>query len=525
MATGEELSIDQGATAIEMANAIFGSGVEVLGASYTGDARSSGIYSGGLDTSENVVPSDSGLILSTGRVEDFTQSDGDPNRVGNLSTNTSGPNNEPDFNALAGAPTRDAAYIDVDFRPVGDTITMQFVLSSDEYPEFVNSVYTDFVGVWVNGTPVPLAVGDGGSDIDNIAPGTNLNLYRDNTGDDFNTEMDGFTVTLTLKANVTPGAVNSIRIGVADVTDSAYDTNLLVAADSIQTSFIAADDTVTVVPGGTRTIDVLANDASSASSTLTITHINGTRVFANDSVDLPTGQTVRLNPDGTLTVIADADTETVSLTYQAIDGAGTTDTAFITIDSVPCFVAGCLIRTPGGSVAVETLAPGDLVTTRDAGAQPLRWVGARRVAAKGDHAPIQIAAGALGDHGALLLSPLHRVLVRDFVAELLFGEREVLVAARDLVNDTTICPRPGGQVTYVHILFDDHQVVYCEGLETESFLPGPQTKKSFEAEMVAEICDLFPELDPITGDGYGPAARRTLRRYEANLLVNKGRVA
>lgn len=123
------------------------------------------------------------------------------------------------------------------------------------------------------------------------------------------------------------------------------------------------------------------------------------------------------------------------------------------------------------------------------------------------------------------MSPLHRVLIRDSLAELLFGEAEVLIAARDLVNDHSVRRVEGGMVEYVHILFDRHQVVFSEGLETESFLPGPQTAKSFEAEIVEEICALFPEIDPETGAGYSPAARRTLKRYEAQLLMTGKRAA
>jgi hypothetical protein len=74
-------------------------------------------------------------------------------------------------------------------------------------------------------------------------------------------------------------------------------------------------------------------------------------------------------------------------------------------------------------------------------------------------------------------------------------------------------------VEYVHLLFDRHQVVFSEGLETESFLPGPQTARSLEGPIVAEICTLFPELDPSTGQGYSAAARPTLKSYEARLLA------
>jgi hypothetical protein len=84
--------------------------------------------------------------------------------------------------------------------------------------------------------------------------------------------------------------------------------------------------------------------------------------------------------------------------------------------------------------------------------------------------------------------------------------------------------REGGEVTYVHLLFDRHQVIRSEGLETESFLPGPRTGSMFERPVIDEICRLFPQLDPDTGHGYGSAARRILRRFEA-LLLATGRAA
>ncbi len=115
MVAASELPINTSATAMQMANTIFGSGVVVNSASYTGDSRSSGIYSDGIDTSPGVVPGDTGVILSTGRVTDFTNTFGTSNQSNGRSTNTSGQNNNPDFNALAGTSTYDASYLDVDF--------------------------------------------------------------------------------------------------------------------------------------------------------------------------------------------------------------------------------------------------------------------------------------------------------------------------------------------------------------------------------------------------------------------------
>lgn len=520
-----ELPINTGANATQMAQEIFGDGVTVVSASYSGDNRSSGIYTNGDSVAPGATPSDRGVILSTGRVRDYTNSSGQENQDTNTSTNTSGQSNNAQFNAAAGARTYDASYMDVDFIPTGSQMTMQFIFSSEEYPEYVNSVYQDFVGVWVNGTQVDLGIGNGDTDPGNINAGANSNLFLSNINDTYNTEMDGLTITLTMTMNVNPGVVNSIRIGVADVVDSNYDSNLLIAAGSIQTAVIANADSETMNPNGVKTLDVLANDVSSGPGTLTITHINGQPVTAGDSVILGTGQTITLNADGTLSIEADSDTEQYNFTYGISDGVNT-DTGFVNISQVPCFVAGTLIATRHGGVAVEDLSVGDLVLTKDDGPQPIRWIGSRTVRADDDFAPIRIDAGTFGDHDTLMVSPLHRVLVRDSMAEVLFGESEVLVSAKDLVNDHSIRPVPGGRVTYFHFMFDRHQVVWSDGLPTESFLPGPQTNKSFEADIVREICTLFPELDPVSGAGYGPAARRTLKGYEARLLrENSERVA
>lgn len=519
MVTATRLSVNDNASAMAMANEIFGSGVRVTGATYTGDRDSSGIYTGGNATSPGVVPGDRGVILSTGDVRDFTNAtstSAPANQSAARSTDTSGVDNNADFNAAAGASTYDASFLTVNFIPTGDVLTMRFVFASEEYPEYSYGIYQDFVGVWVNGQQVSLSVGDGDIDPNNLNATTNINLFNDNTASQFNTEMDGFTVTMTLKMAVNPGVTNTIRIGIADVNDTLYDSALLIAGDSVQTTFIAGDDTLSMAADTTATLDVLANDGSGSS--LTITHVNGRPVVAGSTVTLATGQQVTLNANGTFTILGDSDAETYNFTYTARDAAGVSDTAFVTVDQVPCFVAGTLILTPDGERPVETLRPGDLVMTQDDGAQPLRWIGRRRVAATGDLAPIRIAANTFGTHRALVVSPLHRILIRDALAELLFGEGEVLVAARDLVNDRAVRRIEGGMVDYVHILFDRHLVVLSEGLATESFLPGPQIARSFEPAAIAEICRIFPELDPLTGDGYSPAARRMLKSYEARML-------
>ena len=219
MVAASELSIEtvrEGTTATEMAQEIFGSGVTVTGATYFGDNDSAGIYTGGDTTSPGVTPGDSGVIMSTGEAEDFTNSSGESNQSANTTTNTSGTNNFNTYNTAAGGTTYDASTLDIDFIPDEDTLTMQFVFSSEEYPEFANSIYQDFFGVWINGEFVEHDVGDGTTAPFNISTTNNINMYVDNTTDDYNTEMDGFTITLTLTMNVNPGVTNSMRIALAD---------------------------------------------------------------------------------------------------------------------------------------------------------------------------------------------------------------------------------------------------------------------------------------------------------------------
>ena len=178
-----------------------------------------------------------------------------------------------------------------------------------------------------------------------------------------------------------------------------------------------------------------------------------------------------------------------------------------------------------GEVAVEDLAPGDRVLTRDNGFQTIRWAGRRDLS----HAeliveprfnPVFIAAGALGDglpERDMMVSPQHRMLITGPRAELLFGEHEVLVAAKHLVGIPGVEQRVSKGISYIHILFDQHEIVRADGAWSESFQPGDQTLEGLGAEQRAEILALFPELAVDTA-AY-PAARMTLKAREAKVLM------
>lgn len=172
----------------------------------------------------------------------------------------------------------------------------------------------------------------------------------------------------------------------------------------------------------------------------------------------------------------------------------------------PCFVAGTMISTPGGRVAIEALKVGDLVSTLDSGDQPIRWIGRRRVGGLGEFAPVRIAAGVLGNDRPLLVSPQHRVLISGWRAELHFGELEVLVPAVGLLGMPGVTRAPARSVLYLHFLFDRHEIVAAEGCKTESLLPGA-TILAGDDDLRREIAALFPELGSATarGDHWRPA--------------------
>jgi len=707
MPRASELNVNTGATALEMAETMFGDGVTVISATYSGAGGASGTYSGGNETLDEISPGDEGVILSTGRARDFTNDSGsfNTNTAPNTSTGwgedgeTGGSGSiireaDDQLEAISGQSVFDAAVLDAVFVPAGDTLAMQLVFSSEEYLEFVDSGFNDAVGVWVNGTYVPLELAQGGTtdiSIDTINEDTNANLYLDNADDAFNTEMDGTTVVLSLTAPVNPNQENDIRIAIGDGGDGVFDSNLLIMADSVQTMNVAELDTLAQGPDTTQVHNILANDQGEGHS---ITHINNTAVVPDDTVTLPTGEQVTLNADGTISITTTGDVGTNSFSYSTEDENGTPATGFVSIEttgtppdfivggtgagevidaaytgdpegdmidafdhsdasnddlvqagggddtilsgagndtvlggagndvidggagadtlsggagddtitlaqgdtatggdgddtfnlsaiagesgpvtitggegdetggdtlvltpdlgkddiaftneddvngglsgsfempdgtlvtfseieSIICFTPGTRILTPRGERPVETLREGDMVITRDHGPRPVRWSGRRTVPGRGRFAPVRVGPAIFGSGSdGLLVSPQHRVLVAGYQAQLLFGSDEVLVAAKHLVGGTDACITPCTAVTYIHLMFDRHEVIYAGGLATESFFAGDAALTAVDEAARAELFALFPELRS-NASHHRETARPCLRAREAALL-------
>ncbi len=191
-------------------------------------------------------------------------------------------------------------------------------------------------------------------------------------------------------------------------------------------------------------------------------------------------------------------------------------------DHVICFTPSSLIHTPDGQRPAGQLRPGDRVLTADNGVQTIRWAGRSRISPlrrmrRGLH-PVRLRAGALGPNlpdRDLWVSPQHRFCLAGAQLELNFALPEALVPALALV-DAGAARRPvlAAPVTYVHLLFDRHEIIFANGLACESLHPGAQALSALRGPARQEVLALFPGLARANA-GQRATARRCLRRREA----------
>jgi hypothetical protein len=199
--------------------------------------------------------------------------------------------------------------------------------------------------------------------------------------------------------------------------------------------------------------------------------------------------------------------------------------------AVVCFTPGTSMLTSEGVKPVETLREGDFLQTKDNGLKEILWMGGRRVSGArllvSPHlAPVRLRAGALDEgvpDAGLLVSPDHRMMVRGAKARALFNTDEVLVTARDLVNDhSVLVDRAAREVTYIHLMLPSHEIVFANSVETESFHPAAAALDTLGDEPLGRLYSRMPELK---GDvrRFGDYARRVLSPSEAAILRHDGR--
>ncbi|MBQ9352017.1 MULTISPECIES: Hint domain-containing protein [unclassified Phyllobacterium] len=149
-------------------------------------------------------------------------------------------------------------------------------------------------------------------------------------------------------------------------------------------------------------------------------------------------------------------------TYNFVDSTDTL--TFVT----PCFVRGTLIATPDGQVAVEWLKTGDIVLSLNKGPVAVTWIGRRTIDPKTldkprNDLPVRIRAGAIADNVPqrdLSVSPDHCMFLDG-----------VLVPAKLLINGTTVTQEITlTPVDYYHVELEEHDVIWAEGAQTETYL-------------------------------------------------------
>ena len=241
-------TIDTTMTAIALAQSLVGPGVAISNVQYTGAPDSRGRFS---FTDATVVGMASGVILSSGNAHDVVG----PNTTDSVSTDWTNPG-DADLDALSGFSTFDATVLEFDFTPTANQVSFQYAFSSDEYSEWVQTPYNDVFAFFVNGTNcavVRQVAGDPGApwvpvavnNINNSNPVIDPppapmrpDLFRAN---DYNPagpsaidlEMDGVTRVLTCQAAVVPGAVNHMKLAIADASDGIYDSTVFIEAGSL----------------------------------------------------------------------------------------------------------------------------------------------------------------------------------------------------------------------------------------------------------------------------------------------------
>jgi hypothetical protein len=162
--------------------------------------------------------------------------------------------------------------------------------------------------------------------------------------------------------------------------------------------------------------------------------------------------------------------------------------------NVVCFVAGTQIRTPQGERAIETLQPGDLISTAN-GVKPVKFVSRNtrhfnELLAVGK-SPIRVAASAFGAAGPtadLLMSPSHALCLEGTLIE--------AAALLDHAGVSRVDEWQSQQLTYFNIELEQHELIWANGALTESYFSSYRSNG-----FSRESWDNYDDYRALYGDG------------------------
>lgn len=167
---------------------------------------------------------------------------------------------------------------------------------------------------------------------------------------------------------------------------------------------------------------------------------------------------------------------------------------------VVCFTSGTMIHTPLGNVVIDNLRVGDWVSTLDNGPQRITWISKTTFGARDLHRfpklrPVKIHAGVLGNDRDLLVSRQHGMVLGG----------AALVRAAHLARDMPGVRIAHGvrRVTYIHMMFENHQIILAENSPSESFFPGSIALRMLHPAAARDLSALFPD---VAVNEEGPAA-------------------
>ncbi len=257
---------------------------------------------------------------------------------------------------------------------------------------------------------------------------------------------------------------------------------------------------------GTGAVITGALSDSGNSATPNTWSITATAAYGTVTINPTTGQwSYDLNDTNAVVKALDpGQTLTDVFTVRLSDPAGADSQVItITIQGNFCFAAGTMLRSESGMVAAETLRVGDRVWTLDRGFQPIRWVGRQdHLAYDMQRDPhlraVQIRKGVLGSGlpvRDLRLSRQHRVLLRAGFLRQLIGADQALIPVHRLIGLPGISIAPiEEKLSYIHLLFDHHEVVVAEGVGAESLLLGEEVLRSQGQEMGGDLAAIPRDL-------------------------------
>lgn len=175
------------------------------------------------------------------------------------------------------------------------------------------------------------------------------------------------------------------------------------------------------------------------------------------------------------------------------------------------FAHGALISTAEGPIAVEDLIPGTQVETAGGGTATLRWVGAITLvpgAPCTSDVPqrlyrINADTFGLGRPATdVTLGPAARLLNRDPAIRNALGCEAALAPVTSLEDgNSVVALNPVSPVRVYHLAFESHQVILANGIEVESYHPGPDAHYSMSSELRELFVSLFPHIDSLQGFG------------------------